>query len=372
MRRFLPLLLVPILATLALSAFAADAPPTAQFEGRVDVREVLLDVLVTDRQGNVIVGLGPKDFRVTENGKPVDLAGLSFYSNRKFLGSTAEAAHPAVTRIATDAPLENRYFVLLFDDVRSLSLDAPELVSQQLQAARKAKEWVGKLLANDWVAVLTYDRKLKVHTDFTRDQRVLVAAIQDAVSGKNPESEWPSRAGATSDNVPSLVAQLPKGKALRDKTESIYDALAVISKASAPITGRKNLLLFTIGFGQINSFGQYLPDARYYPQTQQALNDANVAVYTIDLSLPGTEHTLSGGMNQLAADTGGTYLFNFVSFLTPLEKISRENNGYYLLAYKSERPAGAEGFQKVEVKLANPEFKVKAREGYSYGKRGDS
>ncbi|HXU29845.1 MAG TPA: VWA domain-containing protein [Thermoanaerobaculia bacterium] len=373
MRRFLPLLFAPILAALTGSAFAADAPPTAQFTDRVDVREVLLDVLVTDRQGNVIVGLGPEDFRVTENGKPVDLAGLSFYSNRKFLGSAVEAPHPAVPAVSTNAPLENRYFVLLFDDVRSLSLDAPELLTQQLQAARKAKEWVGKLLANDWVAVLTYDRKLKVQTDFTRDQRVLVGAIQDAVSGKDSESEWPSRIGEGVGNAPSLLARLPQGKALRDKTESIYDALVVLSKATTPIVGRKNLLLFTIGFGQINSFGQYLPDPRYYPQTQAALNDANVAVYTIDLTLPGTEHKLSGGMNQLAADTGGTYLFNFVSFLTPLEKISQENNGYYLLAYKSERPAGAEGYQKVEVKLANPEFKVKAREGYSYGKsRGES
>ena len=166
MRRFLPLLLAPILAALAPSAYAADTPPAAQFEGRVEVREVLLDVLVTDRQGNVIVGLTPQDFRVTEDGKPVELTGVSFYSNRRFLGSAAEAAKSA---LPADSARENRYFILLFDDVRSLSLDAPELVSQQMQAARKAKEWVGKLLSNDWVAVATYDRKLKDHADFTRD-----------------------------------------------------------------------------------------------------------------------------------------------------------------------------------------------------------
>jgi VWFA-related protein len=366
MRRFLPLLFAPILSTLAVSPFAAQEPPAAQFEGRVDVREVLLDVLVTDRQGNVIVGLKPQDFQVTENGKPVDLAGLSFYSNRRFLGSAEEAARSA---IAVEGPRENRYFILLFDDVRSIALDAPELVSQQLQAARKTKEWVSRLLPNDWVAVATYDRKLKIHSDFTRDQRALQSAVQDAVSGKDSETEWASRAGgAVSAGTPSLFAKLPKGKALRDKTESIYDALTVLAEASDGIVGRKNLLMFTTGFGQVNSFGQYQPDPRYYTPTQQALNDANVAVYSIDLTLPGTDHTLSGGMNQIAADTGGTYLFNFVSFSTPLAKISEENNGYYLLAYKSEKPAGTEGFQKVQVKLANPEFKVKAREGYSYGK----
>ncbi|MEP7013273.1 MAG: VWA domain-containing protein [Acidobacteriota bacterium] len=372
MRRFLPLLLVPILATLAVSAFAADAPPAAQFEGRVDVREVLLDVLVTDRQGNVIVGLEPKDFRVTENGKPVDLAGLSFYSNRKFLGSTAEAAKRA---IAADAPLENRYFILLFNDVRMLAIDAPSLLSQQLQAARKAQEWFKGLLPNDWVAVATFDTKLKIHTDFTRDRRTLDAAIAEVVGGKDPETEWPSRVGngATGASAaPSLLAHLPQGKALRDKTVDIYDAMTVLSNAAEPITGRKNLLLFSIGFGRISEFGQYLPDTQHYKPAQQALNDANVAVYTIDLWPAGTDHTLSSGLNLLASDTGGTYLFNFVNFATPLQKILEENNGYYLLAYKSERPAGAEGFQKVEVKLVNPEFKVKAREGYSYGKRGAS
>lgn len=367
MRRFLPLLLAPILATLSVSAFAAGTPPAAQFEGSVDVREVLLDVLVTDRQGNVIVGLEPKDFRVTENGKPVDLAGLSFYSNRKFLGSAAEAARSA---ISADSPRENRYFILLFNDVRFLTIDAPGLFSQQLQAARKAQDWFGQLLPNDWVAIAKFDTKLKIHTDFTRDRRILDAAIREVVEGKDPETEWPSRVG-DSEKAPSLLARLPKGKALRNKTVDIYDALTVLSDAAQPITGRKNLLLFSIGFGRISTFGQYLPDDRYYRPTQRALNDANVAVYSIDLLPAGTDHTLSGALNQIAADTGGTYLFNFVDFSVPFQRISEENNGYYLLAYKSERSPGAKGYQKVEVKLANPELRVKAREGYSYGKTRD-
>ena len=33
----------------------------------------------------------------------------------------------------------------------------------------------------------------------------------------------------------------------------------------------------------------------------------------------------------------------------------------------TEHPAGSSGFQGVEVKTANPEFRVKARKGYSYG-----
>ena len=75
-------------------------------------------------------------------------------------------------------------------------------------------------------------------------------------------------------------------------------------------------------------------------------------------------------MNQLAVDTGGQYFFNFTNFMTPLEQVAEENSGYYLLSYQLEQPAGKSGFQEVEVKTTNPEFRVRAREGYEYGDEG--
>ena len=131
--------------------------------------------------------------------------------------------------------------------------------------------------------------------------------------------------------------------------------------------GRKNMILFTIGFGTINSFGQYIPDPRYYPDMQQALNDNNVAVYALDLVPTGTEHIMSSAMNQLALETGGRYYFNFTSFMTPLRQLAEDNNGYYLLAYESRNPKGESGYREVKVKTKNPDFKVRAREGYLFG-----
>ena len=72
-------------------------------------------------------------------------------------------------------------------------------------------------------------------------------------------------------------------------------------------------------------------------------------------------------MNQLSEETGGQYLFNFTNFLTPLNRVEKENNGYYLLSYQATHPGEKAGFQKVEVKTANPEFKVRVRQGYKYG-----
>jgi len=39
-----------------------------------------------------------------------------------------------------------------------------------------------------------------------------------------------------------------------------------------------------------------------------------------------------------------------------------------MLAYQATHPRGTSGYQSVKVAVGNPEFRVKAREGYLYGK----
>lgn len=361
-------------SSLALSAQTAPPPaqppaaeqPNARFEGQANVNEVLLDVLVTDRNGNVIVGLNKNDFVVKENGKPVDLSGVTFYSNRQYLQEAKDLT--AKTGLDIDRVPESRYFILCFDDQKQQAVQSPVLLQQQVQAGIQAKKWVTQnLLPNDFVAVASYDYKLKIQQDFTHDTRALEAAIDSAVQGKDTEGNWPSRIAAQGDG-PSLLANLPRGNDLRDQTTRIYDGIRLLADSAGHVTGRKNLILFTHGFGIINNFGQYIPDVRFYPPMMHALNHNNVAVYALDLVPAGVTHPLANAMNQLAMETGGEYYFDFTNFLTPLKQVSKENNGYYLLSYGATHGTDKAGFQKVTVETLNPEFKVKAREGYQYGK----
>ncbi|MGH9360501.1 MAG: VWA domain-containing protein [Thermoanaerobaculia bacterium] len=355
-----PLALVALLVV-PLAAVAQEEPPAGEVSERVEVTEVLLDVLVTDAKGNVILGLDETDFVVSEDGKPIDLTDVVFYSNRRLLD---DPATPAAARPAVSAGTEDRYFILFLDDQRSAAIDAPQLLSQQLEAVRRARQWVAtELVPGDHVAVVSYDKKLKVHQDFTADRAALDKALVAAAKGKDPGGNWPSRIGEGA----SLRAGLPRGNELRDQTANIYEALQVLSRAAGTFRGRKNLLYLGIGFGRINPFGQYTPDPRYYDDTVRALNDNNVAFYALDLTPPGTEHVLSDALNQISGETGGKYYFNTVNFLTPLRQVSEENSGYYLLSYTATHPAGADGFQKVKVETRNPEFRVRAREGYVYG-----
>lgn len=350
---------VPAAMAQAPQATAETQPQQGGFGEQVDVNEVLLDVLVTDAKGNVIVGLKPEDFVVKEDGKIVDLSGLTFYSDRRLVGTAKDG-------VAVDKIPEDRYFILFFDDQKDSVIDAPQLMARQLDAGRQAREWVlNGRQPSDWVAVVSYDHKLKVQQDFTRDGRALAEAVAAAQKGKDAEGNWPSR--IKEGEGPSLYAGLPRGNELRDRTGTIYDAMRELSRAAGNIRGRKNLVMFTAGFGQVNNFGQYVPDPRYYPDMARALNDNNVAVYSIDLVPSGTIHALSSALNQVSNETGGQYYGTFTSFATPLKKIGEENSGYYLLSYQSDQPAGKSGFQDVKVTTTNPEFKVRARKGYAYG-----
>ncbi len=361
MSRSHPLPLSILLAAsilLATTAAAQQQEPAAGFEGLVEVTEVLLDVLATDRSGETVAGLDKDDFLVEENGEPVAVTGVSFYSTR--YGADGEP-------LVAGAVPASRYFIFFFhDQTRSNG----RRIGEQLDAARESRRWVDdEMLPSDWVAVASYDYKLKLHLDFSQSRYAITEAISRAARRHDPEKHL-GRGGRPLPplGAPSLLRHLPTGKELRDQTTRIYDGIRLVAEAAGHVVGRKSLMLFTVGFGDFRPVaGTALGDPRYYPPMEEALNDHNVAVYAIDLS--GARHGQANFLSQLASDTGGYYYENFVSFLAPLRRISEENTGYYLLSYQSEHPAAEAGFQKVEVKARDREVKVRARKGYRYGVR---
>jgi len=360
------LLALPAGAQNVQQASTGSQQPSGQFEGQVEVAEVLLDVLVTDKDGRVIVGLDPDDFVVEEDGEAMEITGVTFYSNSVFQENLAatSAQDLNVDRVPVD-----RYFILFFHDQRLATNQIVQANRQQLEAARKARRWVREeMLPTDWVAVVSYDAKLNVHADFTHDKAALLSALEDAPVARDRKGNWSSRIEETPG--PSLREHLPQGKDLGKETRNIYEGLEVLAEAAGHTIGRKNLMFFSRGFGEINEFGIYVPDSRYYYDMAETLNENNVAVYAIDMTPPEVSHSLENALNTLADDTGGRYYFNFNNFINPMRQVAEENTGYYLLSYRATHPAGESGFQRVKVRTTNPGFKVKARDGYLFGEEG--
>jgi VWFA-related protein len=342
-----------------------SAPDTPTFEERIEVTEVQLDAIVRD-QGKVVTGLGPQDFVVTEDGRPVEVTSARFYGAPEQLEATGEG----------EVERADRYFILLFHD---RSRDATVVRPLLLDAGQQARKWAeDQRLPNDQVAVMTYDVRLKIYTDFTRDQQQIVDAISQAVASKKEPDRGAGRSKEPlrpMPDSPSLLLNLPAGDDLARATRVFEKTLALLGRAAEGIVGRKNLMLFSVGFGDVDPSGIWVPDTRYYPSLERNLNDGNVAVYAIDLS--GSRRGAPAGpgiassLASIAGDTAGLYYESFTTFATPMKEVSKDTAGYYLLSYRSEYPRGTSGYREVKVDTREKGYEVRARKGYLYGAKDE-
>jgi len=175
------------LLTLALSAPAALTPPLAaqqvRFRGAVDV--VRVDVIVRDREGNVVRGLTAGDFEITEDGKPQAVTTFDF---EEILAAAAPADAPApavLDRSAAEAPasaarpvvdLPGRRLIVLFFDLSSMQ---PEDVER---AAASARTYIDEEMSPaDLLAIASLNQTLDVNQDFTADKDALRAVLEDNV-----------------------------------------------------------------------------------------------------------------------------------------------------------------------------------------------
>jgi len=236
------------------------------------------------------------------------------------LGRTARAQDASP---APRAPQPEHYFILLFD--------YPAGGLRQIEDMSTAVEgWVdARLQPGDAVAVASYyGCELLVQQDFTRDRAAVASAIADAVRGR-------SHAGVVDAGAPALADRLPSAEELARRTASFYGLLQVLAEAAQGVPGRKNLLLFSKGFGRSHLVEtetptagaegpesglaglsgspiqeKYLVDRHLFEPTLEALAAAQISLYPVDLATDYREtYPLAGVMCQLAAGTRGRYFY---------------------------------------------------------------
>jgi Ca-activated chloride channel homolog len=127
---------------------AAFAETPRDFTIRSDVRLVLLDVAVKDRDGGFVAGLGEEHFQVRENGVPQPITvfaandqpvtvGILVDQSRSMTPRRAAAAAAAGTFIA-ESNRHDEVFVLHFNDAVQPGLRPPLLFSSDLRQLRTA------------------------------------------------------------------------------------------------------------------------------------------------------------------------------------------------------------------------------------------
>ncbi len=311
----------------------------------VETSRVVLEARVTDGKGRPIVDLGPPDFRLEVDGRPVPLESAVWVAEAPVTAPDRPEGEAPDAAFVAPPPGPGRLVVLLFQkDFEGSRLRG------LLRGLRQAKDLVVPLSPRDRVAILTYDSRLRLHLDFTADQALVRRTIDESVLLRWPAPPEPGP-------PPSLAAHLRREEARA--AASPEAALLALGRAPGPIPGAKVVLFFGYGLGEMQGASVVLPPV--YDQAVEALDRARAAVFCLDVT-EAESHSLELGLQRAARDTGGEYLKVHQNPGAALDRVAAALAGHYVLAF--ERPDGRRGDHRVRLGLARRRGSVLTRSRY--------
>ena len=171
--------------------------------------------------------------------------------------------------------------------------------------------------------------------------------------------------------------------------ETTLQAFLSIAWSLSGVPGRKSLVWATGSFPfYLDSFADVPGDKTLrtlYERAMKALNDAQIAVYPLDMrglltdvsysesdsgSVPEAGCTTSlqesslNTLNKFAAMTGGRAYYGNNDLVTALKHAEEDSSSYYLLSYYLNTHNSKPGWRKLQVLASRKDVEVRARAGF--------
>ena len=429
-----PTTTLALLAALALAGGAAAGPQaTAQkpsFPAETEI--VTVDVIVTSRAGEPVLGLQREDFAVNEDGARQEIVAFeAVHRPSAAPGAPSGVAREPALRTTTNRETPGREpatFVIVFDELHLGLAEAergrravaeflgtgtaggdrvalvgtaegtrstarmPEGREALLQAlARLQGKRQGDMVRDtmtEYEAMRIDQDRDPIVTDQVARRFLSTGAIRRDVAIPGGEPVDPDEIVTARQQVLAFAAQVYARASAR--SEQSLGLIERSIEALGEARGRKSLVLVSAGLVQDPRIGGYR-------RVVTASRRANTAVYFLDarglvgapsglqadVAMPldlvdrgtgaglGETREASEGSEGLALDTGGLVLKNRNDLAEGLARIGREARSYYLVGYAPQNRAADGRFRKIEVKVAREGVSVRARRGYFAPARDD-
>ena len=298
-------------------AGAPSGKADESFTLSVEIELVNLDVVVADKRGNFIPNLTQKNFRVYEDKIEQQVTNFS----------------------PTTAPLT---VVLLIEFASTYAAYYDDVVYPSAQ-------FINLLRPDDWAAVVAYDLRPEILSDFTQDKRELFGALNRL-------------------RIPAF------------RETNLFDSLKDTLDRLEEVDGKKAVLLLSTG---VDTFSKITFDTML-----KRINTTDSVIYCIGIAQlfkeimdargyisPEYRLTLLQGENQLntfARRTGGKAWFPRFQGEYPgiLQQVGIEMRNQYSMAYQSTNPNKDGKFRKIKVEVVDENGMVvkavtaRAKEGY--------
>jgi VWFA-related protein len=384
--------------------------PTADEEGKLEFRTatilVQVPVVVTDKTGNHVRGLTKDSFHVFESGKEQKLSVFE-----EVVTTNAKIA-PVVTR-----PGEFQNLTLPSDPPHSVTVIALDTVNTPFLDQSYGRHELIKYLAKSvdsgqvMALMLMTSRGLKVVQGLTGDPEQLAQILKRA-SGELPAMQTVSQdatdnaaAGDFSDSlytaitpntdpVAAMEAFIQRGDAFyaqfqqQNAIETTLNSFLGIAYALNGVPGRKSLLWATGSFPFALTTPSTVPGgylSTLYERTMQALDEAQISVYPIDMRglvdftdaskrrVPTTQQMSNRSwyqqstidtLNEFAEMTGGKAFYNTNDLAGSFKRAADDASSYYLLGYYLDNSDNKAGWRTLKVKIDKTGLDIRNRQGF--------
>ena len=399
-----------------------DLPQAPVFKSTT--HEVILDVVVSKKDGDPVTALSQLDFALSEDGKPQH---IDFFEEHRPDEKPAEASpqmppmSPGAVSNVGPAPRGDAVNVLLLDTLNTERADQ-SYVHAQIAA------FLDRLEPGTQVAIFVLGSKLQFVQGFTSDTAELIGALKRAGDPKRAQmAHSRSDSGDDAGHIAMLQAMRasPAGiEALQAAQQSVnsygfgaraamtFEALDHIAHYLEAVPGRKNLIWFAGSFpvvffpsaSQRKSIEQNPALHGYMAQvkrTADLFTVSKIAVYPIGAQGVMSEHVMEadapslGGagnighagsaadssmspfaaeateragvtnaMEQLAASTGGNAFFHTNGLNDAMKRAINDGAHYYTVGYTPTNPQADGSFRRIGVDVASGKYRLAYRAGY--------
>jgi VWFA-related protein len=193
----------------ALEAATRQAPPTPTIH--VDVRQVIVPVLVRDRDGRHVSGLKQSDFRILEDGVEQTITAFQVESS----GSPAVEAEPAPSAAAEPKPAGQANLALpKIRHTYLICLDTFRAAFGSLHYAREAlqKFFQSQHTGDSQYALVALGPSMKMVQNLTQDPAKVLASLDDKNFSKmalgSQKTSWQAEIASFLDEMNEIRAQV--------------------------------------------------------------------------------------------------------------------------------------------------------------------
>jgi VWFA-related protein len=387
-------------------------PQTTEEEHGLVIRSrtVLVQVpaIVTEKSGAHVHGLDKADFRILENGKQQKIAICE-----EVIAGTGGAPHATssngtfsnITRDGQRAPIT----IIVLDSINTPFLDQAngrrqliKYLSETLGSARNvglvAIGSKGVIVLHgingDTASLIAALKKVAGEPSsmetFTAEEQFMAGIVSpsDLLGGTGPGTDPGQRLARFIMHADAVEASFKQPRAVEDTMKAFLQ----IAWSVAGVPGRKSLIWLTGSFPfDLNSPAAMPGDglASLYARTMEALNDAQISVYPVDVRglvsnfgiTTSSYQSVSridanamaartlldsslDSMQSFAEMTGGRAYFGNSDLVAGIQRAVDDSSSYYLLSYYGDSHDTQAGWRKLRVEVSRKGVQVRARTGY--------